>query len=70
MSVLWAYDGRADLSFAAGEVKDPQRNPPLVATFVVNSIINDTTNSVITFAVILAGLPVHHVAFATRTRRR
>ena len=28
ISVLWAYDGFADLSFAAGEVKDPQRNLP------------------------------------------
>jgi amino acid transporter len=26
ISVMWAYDGFADLSFAAGEVKDPQRN--------------------------------------------
>ena len=26
--MLWAYDGLADLSFAAGEVKDPQRNLP------------------------------------------
>jgi amino acid transporter len=28
ISVLWAYDGVADLSFAAGEVTDPQRNLP------------------------------------------
>jgi basic amino acid/polyamine antiporter, APA family len=28
VSVLWAYDGWADLSFTAGEVKDPQRNLP------------------------------------------
>lgn len=28
VSVLWAYDGFADLSFAAGEVADPQRNLP------------------------------------------
>lgn len=28
VSVLWAYDGWADLSYAAGEVKDPQRNLP------------------------------------------
>jgi amino acid transporter len=28
VSVLWAYDGFADLSFAAGEVKDPQRTLP------------------------------------------
>ena len=28
ISVMWAYDGFADLSFASGEVKDPQRNLP------------------------------------------
>ena len=28
VSVLWAYDGFADLSFAGGEVKDPGRNLP------------------------------------------
>ena len=25
---MWAYDGFADLTFASGEVKDPQRNLP------------------------------------------
>jgi amino acid transporter len=28
ISVLWAYDGFADVSFAAGEVKNPQRTLP------------------------------------------
>jgi amino acid transporter len=28
VSILWAYDGWADLSFASGEVKDPSRNLP------------------------------------------
>jgi len=28
VSVLWAYDGWADLSYAGGEVKDPARNLP------------------------------------------
>ena len=28
VSTLWAYDGWADLSFVAGEVRDPQRNIP------------------------------------------
>src|SRR6266850_1388816 len=28
VSVLWVYDGWADLSFAGGEVKDPERNLP------------------------------------------
>ncbi len=28
VSILWAYDGWADLSFASGEVRDPERNLP------------------------------------------
>jgi APA family basic amino acid/polyamine antiporter len=28
VSVLWAYDGWADLTFVSGEVKDPRRNIP------------------------------------------
>lgn len=28
VSVLWAYDGWADLTFVAGEVRDPRRNLP------------------------------------------
>jgi basic amino acid/polyamine antiporter, APA family len=28
VSILWAYDGFGDLSFAGGEVRDPQRNLP------------------------------------------
>ena len=28
VSVLWVYDGWADLSFTSGEIKDPQRNLP------------------------------------------
>ena len=28
IAVLWAYDGWADLTFVAGEVKDPERNMP------------------------------------------
>jgi amino acid transporter len=35
-----------------------------VAAFVVNSLVNDTTNSVITFIVIFAGVPVYLLAFA------
>jgi basic amino acid/polyamine antiporter, APA family len=37
-----------------------------VAAFVVNSLVNDTLNSVITFAVIFAGLPVYHFALDRR----
>ena len=28
VSIMWAYDGWADLSFVSGEVRDPQRNLP------------------------------------------
>ena len=39
ISVMWAYDGFADLSFASGEVKDPQRNLPRAIIFGTLAII-------------------------------
>jgi len=39
ISVLWVYDGFADLSFASGEVKDPQRNLPRAIIFGTLAII-------------------------------
>jgi amino acid transporter len=41
VSVLWAYDGFGDLSFAGGEVKDPQKNLPraiILGTLVIIAI--------------------------------
>ena len=41
ISVLWAYDGFADLSFAAGEVANPQRNLPraiIIGTLAILTI--------------------------------
>ncbi len=41
VAALWAFDGWADLSYAAGEVKDPQRNLPralLIGTGAVLAI--------------------------------
>src|ERR687887_233340 len=47
VSVLWAYDGWADLSFASGEVKEPPRNLPraiilgtlaLIAIYVLKNL--------------------------------
>jgi amino acid transporter len=38
---MWAYDGFADLTFASGEVKDPQRNLPraiIVGTLMIIGI--------------------------------
>ena len=37
-----------------------------VCGFVVNALLNDTTNSVITFALILAGLPIYQLCFSAR----
>ncbi len=39
ISVLWAYDGFADLSFAGGEVADPQRNLPRAIIFGTLAIL-------------------------------
>jgi basic amino acid/polyamine antiporter, APA family len=39
ISVLWAYDGFADLSFAAGEVKDPQRTLPRAIVIGTSAIV-------------------------------
>jgi amino acid transporter len=41
VSVLWAYDGWADLTFVSGEVKDPRRNVPralIIGTVAVVAI--------------------------------
>src|SRR6266852_771129 len=40
-----------------------------VAAFVVNALINEPIPTSITFALILAGVPVYHFAFAQRDRR-
>jgi amino acid transporter len=39
-----------------------------VAAFVVNSLVNDPIPTAITFALILAGIPVYELAFARRAR--
>jgi basic amino acid/polyamine antiporter, APA family len=41
ISVMWAYDGFADLTFASGEVRDPQRNLPraiIIGTIAIIAI--------------------------------
>jgi amino acid transporter len=38
-SVLWVYDGWADVSFVGGEVKDPERNLPKVLIFGTLAVI-------------------------------
>ena len=46
VSILWAYDGWADLSFVSGEVKDPQRNLPraIILGTIAIIVIYVTTN--------------------------
>jgi amino acid transporter len=39
VSVLWAYDGFGDVSFAGGEVRNPQRTLPLAIVFGTLGII-------------------------------
>ena len=39
VSVLWAFDGWADLSFVGGEVKDPRRNLPRALVFGTLAVI-------------------------------
>jgi APA family basic amino acid/polyamine antiporter len=57
---LWAYDGFADLSFTAGEVKNPKRNLPL-------AIIGGT--AAIVAAYLLANLAYLHVLPLDRIRQ-
>src|ERR1051325_1779542 len=59
ISVLWAYDGFADLSFLAGEVKDPERTLPraIIAGTLAIVAIYLTTN-----AAYLYVLPIDTVA--------
>ncbi|HMA24611.1 MAG TPA: amino acid permease [Gemmatimonadaceae bacterium] len=39
VSVLWAYDGWADLAFISGEVKDPERNLPRALIYGTLAVI-------------------------------
>ena len=39
VSVLWAFDGWADLSFVSGEVRDPRRNLPRAIIIGVSAVI-------------------------------
>jgi APA family basic amino acid/polyamine antiporter len=39
ISVLWAYDGFGDLSYVAGEVREPKRNLPRALIFGTSAIV-------------------------------
>lgn len=58
VSVLWAYDGWADLSYAAGEVKDPQKNLPRAFIFGTLAVI---TIYVLANVAYLSVLPVETI---------
>jgi APA family basic amino acid/polyamine antiporter len=62
VSILWAYDGWADLSFASGEVKDPQRNLP-------RAIILGTLAIIVIYVMInIAYLYTNPIAMVARSR--
>ena len=58
ISVLWAYDGFADVSFAAGEVRDPQRTLPraIVGGTLAIVAIYVAANSAYLFVTPVAGV--------------
>jgi amino acid transporter len=62
VSILWAYDGWADLSFASGEVKEPQRNLPRAIILGTLAII------VIYLLTNVAYLYVNPIATVARSR--
>ncbi len=59
VSILWAYDGFADLVFIAGEVKEPQRNLPRALIIGTSGIIGLylLTNWVYVRVIPLADMP-------------
>jgi basic amino acid/polyamine antiporter, APA family len=59
ISVMWAYDGFADLTFASGEVTDPQRNLPRAIVFGTIAII---TIYLLSNAAYLYVIPIEQLA--------
>ena len=58
VSVLWAYDGWADLSFISGEVTNPRRNLPRALIFGVLAIISIYLLANVAYLVVL---PVNEI---------
>ena len=58
VSLLWAYDGWMDLSYVAGEVKDPEKNMPRALIFGTLAII---TVFVLANVAYLAVLPIEEM---------
>ena len=74
ISVMWAYDGFADLTFASGEVTDPQRNLPRAIIFGTLAIIaiyllSNAAYLYVTPIDRLQGLPAHRRRHARRHPR-
>jgi APA family basic amino acid/polyamine antiporter len=61
VSVLWVYDGWADVSFVAGEVKDPERNLPRVLIYGTLTIIALYLLANVAY---LAVLPVEEIRYS------
>jgi amino acid transporter len=59
VSVLWAFDGWADLSFVGGEVKDPRRNLPRA---LIGGSLLVLAIYILANLAYLAGLPVEEIA--------
>src|SRR2546430_2179153 len=62
VSVLWVYDGWADVSFVGGEVRDPERNLPRVLIFGTLIIIGLYLLANLAY---LAVLPVEQIRQST-----
>lgn len=56
VSVMWAYDGWADLSALSGEVREPSRSLP--RALVAGAVADVDRTALFAFGVVLAGLPV------------
>ena len=72
ISVLWAYDGFADVSFTAGEVRDPQRTLPraiLAGTLAIIGIYLAANVGVPVRAILLKALRCRPSSPPTRCRR-
>jgi APA family basic amino acid/polyamine antiporter len=63
ISALWAYDGWIDVSLAAGEFKNPQRNVPLSLLFGTLAVIVIYISANLAYAYII---PLHQMAGSSR----
>ena len=69
VGVLWAFDGWADLSFVAGEVKDPRRNLPRALIIGTLAVIVIYLLANVAYLAVMTVDEIREVA-ARRGRRR